>query len=331
MVPAAAPFARRPTPSPDERARVVFLGSGMFAVPILEGLLGDPTVEVVGVVSAPDRPAGRAVAVRAVPVATLARRRGLRLLQPARVRSPESIVEIGGLRPDLGLLADYGQIVPSVLLDLAAQGMLNLHPSLLPRHRGATPIPAAILAGDRQTGVSLFRMDPGLDSGPLIASAVLPLAGTETAPELEARLARLAADLLARSLEPWLRGRLVARPQRATGISLSQPLRRADGRLDPGRPASELERQVRAYLGWPGSFIETAVGRLVVQHASLGPDLGARPGTIVAYAGDGPGLALATAAGSLILDEVQLAGSRRMTGAELRRGRPLIVGAPAER
>ena len=303
----------------------------MFAVPILEDLLEDPTVEVVGVVSAPDRPAGRSAALRAVPVASLARSRDLRLLQPARVRSPESIAEIGGLRPDLGVLADYGQIVPSMLLDRAAQGMLNLHPSLLPRHRGATPIPAAILAGDRQTGVSLFRMDPGLDSGPLVASAVLPLAGTETAPELEAHLALLAAGLLARSLGPWLRGQLVARPQPAAGITLSQPLRRADGRLDPGRPASELERQVRAYLGWPGSFLETTVGRLVVQQASLGPDLGARPGTIVAHPADGPGLALATAAGSLVLDEVQLAGGRRMTGAELRRGRPLIVGAPAER
>jgi methionyl-tRNA formyltransferase len=303
----------------------------MFAVPILEGLLEDPTVEVVGVVSAPDRPAGRSAALRAVPVATLARRLDLPLLQPARLRSPESIAEIGGLRPDLGVLADYGQIVPSTLLDLAPQGMLNLHPSLLPRHRGATPIPAAILAGDRQTGVSLFRMDAGLDSGPLVASEVLRLDGTETAPELEARLALLAAALLARSLGPWLRGQLVARPQPVTGITLSQPLRRADGRLDPGRPAGELERQVRAYLGWPGSFIETAVGRLVVQHASGGPDVGAQPGTIVAYGADGAGLTLATAAGSLILDEVQLAGGRRMTGPELRRGRPQIVAAPAER
>ena len=185
----AAPFVRRRTPSPDERSRVIFLGSGAFAVPILEGLLANPTIEVVGVASAPDRPTGRSAPLHAVPVATLARQRDLPLLQPARLRSAEAIAEIAALRPDLGVLADYGQIVPSALLDLAAHGMLNLHPSLLPRHRGATPIPAAILAGDRQTGVSLFRMDAGLDSGPLIASEVLPLDGSEAAPR--SRLASL--------------------------------------------------------------------------------------------------------------------------------------------
>jgi methionyl-tRNA formyltransferase len=322
---------RRRTPSPDDRSRVIFLGSGTFAVPILEGLLANPTIEVVGVASAPDRPTGRSAALHAVPVATLARQRDLPLLQPARLRSAEAIAEIAALRPDLGVLADYGQIVPSALLDLAAHGMLNLHPSLLPRHRGATPIPAAILAGDRQTGVSLFRMDAGLDSGPLIASEVLPLDGSEAAPELEARLAVLAAALLARSIGPWLRGELEARPQPSVGMTLTRPLRRADGRLNPARPAAELERQVRAYLGWPGSFLETSLGRLVVQHASLGPELDARQGTVVSTGAQGAGLALATAAGSLGLDEVQLAGGRRMTGPELRRGRPTIVGALAER
>jgi methionyl-tRNA formyltransferase len=323
-----APFARRPTPWPDERARVLFLGSGTFAVPILEGLLGDPEVELVGVVSAPDRPAGRGAALRPVPVVAFARRHDLALVQPARLRSADALAEIAGRRPDLGVLADYGQIVPPALLDLAPHGMLNLHPSLLPRHRGATPIPAAILAGDGRTGVSLFRMDAGLDSGPLLASEVVPLGGTETAPELEGRLAGLAAGLLARSLGPWLRGQLLARPQPAAGMTLSRPLNRADGRLDPDRPAVELERQVRAYLGWPGSFLETSLGRLVIRRASLGPDLGARPGTLVA---SGAGLALATSAGSLELDELQLAGGRRMTGPELRRGRPAIAGALVER
>ena len=222
-------------------------------------------------VSAPDRPAGRSAALHAVPVATLAHQHGLPLLQPARLRSADAIAEIAALRPDLGVLADYGQIVPSALLDLAAHGMLNLHPSLLPRHRGATPISAAILAGDRRTGVSLFRMDAGLDSGPIIAGEGLSISGSDSAPELEARLAVLAAGLLARSIGPWLRGELVAQPQPSAGMTLTRPLRRADGRLDPGRPAAELERQVRAYLDWPGSFLETTLGRLVIQHASLGP------------------------------------------------------------
>ncbi len=281
-----------------------------------------------GVVSAPDRPAGRSGQLRAVPVATVARARGLVLLQPTRLRAPAAIAQVSSLLPDLGVLADYGQIVPAGLLDLTAHGMLNLHPSLLPRHRGASPIPATILAGDEQTGVSLIRMDAGLDSGPLIATEALPLAGTETAPELETRAATIAAGLLDRSLGPWLAGELVANPQPAVGISLTRPLRRADGELDPGRPLAELERQVRAYMGWPGSFIETPLGRLIVLRASVGPALGGEPGTIVAA---GAGLALETAGGSLRLDEVQLAGGRPMTGAELRRGRPMIAGTRAER
>lgn len=297
----------------------------MFAVAILEELLADPTVEVIGVVSAPDRPAGRGGEVRAVPVAALARQRGLALLQPARLRAIEPVEAIVGLRPDLGVLADYGQIVPVALLDAPARGMLNLHPSLLPRHRGATPIPAAILAGDRETGVSLFRMDAGLDTGPLIATEAVPLAGTETAPGLEAALAAVAAGLLHRSLGPWLRGELEARLQPAAGATLSRPLRRGDGRLDPERPAVELERKVRAYLGWPGSYLETSAGRLVVWRASVVPHLDVPAGMIVV---SGPGLALGTSSGSLGLDEVQLPGGRRMSGAELRRGHSSLAGTP---
>ncbi len=326
MAPPIRPSARRRTPSPDERSRVLFLGSGSFAVPILEALLADPAVQVVGVVSAPDRPAGRAAAWRAVPVARLATERGVPLIQPDRVREPQAVAEIALVRPDVGVLADYGQIIPLALLELAPHGMLNLHPSLLPRHRGATPIPAAILAGDGQTGVSLFRMDAGLDSGPLIASVSAALSGTETSSELEARLATLAAGLLRRSLPGWLAGELPARPQPSAGMTLTRPLRRADGLLDANRPAVELERQVRAYLGWPGSYLETSVGRLVVLGASVVPGVEGPPGQLVAA---GPGLALATTDGSLVLDQVQLAGGRPMSAAELRRGRPTIVnGAP---
>jgi methionyl-tRNA formyltransferase len=322
--------ARHSTPSPDQRARVIFLGSGGFAVPILEALLADASVQVVGVLAAPDRSAGRGGDIRAVPVADLARSHGLPLLQPARLRSPASVAEVLALEPELGVLADYGQIVPAALLDTIPQGMLNLHPSLLPRHRGATPIPATILAGDRRTGVSLIRMDAGIDSGPLVARREVALAGSETTPDLEARLAGEAAGLLTRSIDPWLAGDLPPQPQSADGVSLTRPLRREDGRLDPSRPAVELERQVRAYLGWPGSFIETAAGRLVVLAASAWApsQVLAQPGTLVA---DGPGLALATSSGALRLDRVQPAGRRAMTGPELLRGRPGLAGTSVER
>ena len=257
----------------------------------------------------------------------MARSRGIALLQPERLRSPDVAAAITDLEPDLGVLADYGQIVPADLLAVPRRGMLNLHPSLLPRHRGATPIPAAILAGDGQTGVSLIRMDAGLDSGPLVATSVEALDGTETTPGLEARLAASAAGLISAAVRPWLRGEIEARAQPDEGVTLTRPLRRADGRLDPARPAAELERQVRAYLGWPGSFLETPAGRIVVQAASVGPARPERPGSIVAT---GSGLALATADGSLQLDHVQPAGGRPMTGAALARGHPGVIGPPLE-
>ena len=322
--------------TPDEpRARTVFFGSGSFAVPILEALVVAPEIELVGVVSAPDRPAGRGGELRSAPVVQRARELGLVALQPVRIRRAEAIESLALLRPALGVLADYGQLIPAALLALPAHGILNVHPSLLPRHRGASPIQATILAGDPEAGVTLIRMDAGLDSGPIIAAERWPLAGTETAPELEAWAATVGAGLLRRSLAGWLAGTLGAQPQPVEGVTLTRPLRREDGRLDPARPATELERQVRAYQPWPGSFVETSAGRLLVWRASVrsgsgGPgrraaDEGgkAEPGRLVA---GGDGLGLVTADGVLRLEELQLAGRRRMGAPELRRGHPELVG-----
>jgi methionyl-tRNA formyltransferase len=192
---------------------------------------------------------------------------GLPTLTPERLRAAEAITAVAGLAPDIVVLADYGQIVPPAVLGLPAHGALNLHPSLLPRHRGASPIPAAILAGDAETGVSLMVMDAGLDTGPIVAQAGLALDGTETAPGLEQVLAVMAADLLAACLEPWLEGRLPATPQSDDGVTLTRPLRRDDGRLDPTLPAARVERMVRAYQPWPGTWFESAVGRIVVWSA----------------------------------------------------------------
>ena len=175
-------------------------------------------------------------------------------------------------------------------------------------------------------------MDAGIDSGPIVATREVALGGTEAAPDLEVRLAEEAAGLLTGSVGPWLAGALPAHAQPANGVTLTRPLRRADGRLDPNRPAAELERQVRAYRGWPGSFVETEAGRVVVLAASVAPEARAEPGTLVL---DGPGLALATTAGALRLEAVLPAGGRTMSGAELLRGRPRLagtsVGTPAGR
>jgi methionyl-tRNA formyltransferase len=307
--------------------RVVFFGSGSFAVPILDALVNLAGVAVVGVVSAPDRPAGRGREPSSVPVVRRAREVGLSLLQPPRVRVPEAIAAIRELRPDVGVLADYGQLVPGAILDTPPRGILNVHPSLLPRHRGASPIPATILAGDRAAGVTLILMDAGLDTGPVVASLSWPLAGAETGPALEAEAARRGAALLRRSFGLWMDGVLEARPQAAEGVTLTRPLRREDGRLDPRRSALELERQVRAYQPWPGSFLETGGGRLIVWRAAVGvAEAEDGPGSVGRLVTDGDGIALVTADSRLRLIEVQPAGRRRMSAAEFRRGRSGAVG-----
>lgn len=300
------------------RVRAVFLGSGGFGRESLRVLDRHPDVELVGVVTAPPRPAGRQQRLTPTVIETAAREFGIEpILTPERLRAPESIATVLALRPEILILADYGQIVPTALLELR-YGALNLHPSLLPRHRGATPIPAAILAGDPETGVTLMRMDASLDTGPIIAQERVGLEGTESTPRLGDRLEIIAADLLDRSLGPWLRGLLTARPQPEDGATLTRPLRREDGRLDPARPAWELERQVRAYQPWPGSFVDTEVGRVVVWMSSVGASADRAPGVF------GP-LGLFTAVGELLLHEIQPAGGNRMSWDAFIRGRPTIL------
>jgi methionyl-tRNA formyltransferase len=304
-------------------ARVVFLGSGEFAVPILYRLGHLPGIEVVGVISTPPRPAGRKGMLKPTPVAVAARARKIPLMTPPHVREAEAIDAIREREPALGVLADFGQIVPASLLEVPEHGFLNIHPSLLPRHRGATPIPATILSGDPVAGVTLIQMDAGLDTGPIVAAESWPLEGDETASELEARAAGVGAGLVAKFVGPWLRGEVAATPQENEGVTLTRPLRREDGRMDVSLTAAELERQVRAYQPWPGSYLETSGGRLVVWAATVeGPAFDTRRGLV----GPGPALRIATADNWLRLDQVQPAGGRRMPGDAWLRGRPSVAG-----
>lgn len=322
-----------PGPAPGRAAdpvRTVFFGSGAFAVPIFEAVVAHPRIELVGVVTAPDRAAGRGKLLRPTPVALQARTTWAPLLQPGRLRDDDAVAQVAVLEPELGILADYGQIVPRSILDLPRHGILNLHPSLLPRHRGATPIPAAIAGGDDRSGVTIIRMDDGIDTGPIVAQEAWDLAGSETSPTLEAHAAAAGAALLARTLGPWLDREVEAIAQ-GEPATLTRPFRRSDARLDPALPALALERGVRARAGWPGSFIETSLGRLLVHRTSLaGAAAGDEPGRFVA---DGQALALATSDGRLLLEEVQLPGGRKISGADLLRGHPeyaeAVVGEPA--
>ena len=311
-----------PARAGDSRVRTVFLGSGGFGRESLRRLEANHDVRLVGVVTAPTRPAGRDQRPGRSMIHGVAHELGVEpILTPARLRDPESIAAILALEPELLVLADYGQIVPSRLLEVR-HGALNLHPSLLPRHRGATPIPAAILAGDRETGVTLIRMDAGLDTGPIVARERVTLDGLETAPRLEEDLMLVAAELLDRSLGPWVRGELGARPQPDEGATLTRQLKRENGRLDPSRPAVELGRQVRAYQPWPGSFLDTDLGRVVVWEANVDSTSQRAAGVF------GP-RGLSTADGELVLHEVQPAGGKRMPWDAFVRGRPGIIGSAA--
>jgi methionyl-tRNA formyltransferase len=309
-------------PLPGERrARTVFIGSGGFGVESLWRLESHEAVDLAGVVTASPRPSGRSQHRTGTPVHDAADHLGIKtVLTPERLRSPESIAAVLALEPELIVLADYGQIVPAALLEVRF-GALNLHPSLLPRHRGATPIPAAILAGDTETGVTLMRMDEGLDTGPIVAQERVPLDGSETTPRLEEVLMLRADGLLERNLGPWLRGEIEARPQPAHGATLTRPLRREDGRIDVSKPSLELERQVRAYQPWPGSFVDTADGRLVVWSASPGRSGGPAPGVL-----DERGLGVGDGE-RLWLVEVQPAGGKRMPWDDFLRGRPSVIGS----
>ena len=307
-----------------DRVRTIFLGSGGFAVPIFEAVANHPRVELVGVITAPDRPAGRGKLLRPTPVALKARSTWAPLLRPARLRDPEALAEVEALRPELGVLADYGQIVPQAILDLPRHGILNVHPSLLPRHRGATPVAATIAEGDENGGVSIIVMDAGVDTGPIVTAAAWPLSGSETAPELEAEAAQRGAHLLGKTITSWIDGNRLVQDQ-GEGATTTRPFRRDDARLDPTRSAVELERGVRARTGWPGSFVETPEGRLLVHRASVGPsEPDDEPGRLVRH---GRSIALATQDGRLVLDEVQLAGRRAVSGEELLRGYPGLLAA----
>jgi methionyl-tRNA formyltransferase len=305
--------------------RVAFLGTGAFGIPLL-ARVAEMADELL-VVSQPDRPAGRRLQMRATPIATRARESGLRVLTPVRLRSDEARAAIVDFRPDGLLLVSYGQLVPADLLGLADRPPLNVHPSLLPRHRGAAPVAGTILSGDAEGGVTLMIMTPQLDAGPIVAQWAVPLTGRETTPELETRLADLAAEAVPAELERWARGETESRPQDDSAATLIRPFTRADGWIDWRRPALEVDRQVRALQPWPGAWTTIDGRRLHVRRAS--PVSGVDDVPIGALMpGDAP--CVACGRGALALEIVQPEGRPSMPAEAWRRGLPrdhIILGA----
>ncbi|HEY76831.1 MAG TPA: methionyl-tRNA formyltransferase [Thermoflexia bacterium] len=300
------------------------MGSPEFAVPSLKAVAR--AYRVVGVVTQPDRPAGRGGRLRPPPVKVAAQELGVPIYQPESLRTTEAVERLAAWEPDVVVVAAFGQILPPSMLDLPRYGCLNVHASLLPRWRGAAPVAAAILAGDPVTGVTLMKMDEGVDTGPILAQRAEPIRPDDTTGSLTARLAQKGADLLLEVLPLYLNGDLVPRPQPEEGVTYCRPLKKEDGRLDWTRPAVELERRVRAMTPWPGAFTTWEGKHLKVLRAALLADWEGvePPGTVVPV---GKGAAVVAGEGALELLEVQLAGRRPLPIDAFLRGQRAFLGA----
>jgi methionyl-tRNA formyltransferase len=295
--------------------RVAFLGTGSFGVPLLERVV-DLADELL-VISQPDRPAGRKLRTRASPIAAAARDLGLHVETPRRLRSDEGRALLEGFRPDGLLLVAYGQLVPDDLLQLAPRPPLNVHPSLLPRHRGAAPVAGTILAGDVEAGLTLMVMTPQLDAGPIVEQWKVSVDPHEQAPELEARLAELSAAVIPATLRRWADRELRTASQDESAASMMRPFTRHDGWIDFSRSAVEIDRQVRALQPWPGAWTTLDGRRLHIRRAHALPGIDGVPiGALLP--GEPPRVACAV--GALALDVVQPEGRSAMPGDAWRRG-----------
>jgi methionyl-tRNA formyltransferase len=292
------------------RPRALYFGTPEFAATILARLLGpDSPVEVVGAVTQPDKPVGRKQVLTPPPVKALALDHGIPVVQPLTLRRPAVVAALQRFRPEIGIVAAYGKILPADVLGLPQLGHLNVHASLLPRWRGAWPIGAAILAGDAETGVTIMQLDEGMDTGPTLAARAEPIRPDDTTATLEQRLAALGADLLAEVLPRYIAGALELQPQDDAAATYCHPVRKADGLIDWTEPAVQIERRVRAMQPWPVAHTSWNGKQLLVLRARVGvadeADTPAAAGTVVP---SGKGAAVTTGEGLLVLEEVQLEG-----------------------
>jgi methionyl-tRNA formyltransferase len=298
--------------------KIVFFGTPDFAVPSLERLAGDPGFRVEAVVSQPDRAAGRHAALAAPPAARFARDRGIPLLQPASIRSGEFSASIRELAPDALVVVAYGKILPAGLLAVPLLGAVNVHGSLLPRHRGASPVQAAILAGDAITGVATMRMTEGLDEGPVFAVRETRIETFDTAQTLSARLAALGAELLVETLRGLESGTLSPKPQEGEP-TYCRPIRREEGRIDWRLPAVGILRMLRAYTPWPGVFTSLDGDTVKILEAEPGPP--GLPGSPGAIAPDKDGFAIVCGdRSSIVPRRLQRSGRKPVNGGDFLRG-----------
>lgn len=307
--------------------KIVFLGTGDIGLPSLEALVGSGQHEVVAVFTQPDKPFGRKGELKPSAPKAFAEANGIPVHQPRRIRDGEALRTLAGYAPEVIVVVAYGQILPKGVLDLPTVACLNLHASILPRHRGAAPVQAALLAGDPESGMTVMYMDEGLDTGDILSVERFAVVAGETGGSLHERLAAAGPVALLPALELLAKGEAPRHPQDVSAASHQGKLGRGDGELDWSRPAVKLERRVRAFDPWPGTFTRLTDDTVLKVFSPVGIDPGASgaPGEVLAAGKDG--LLVACGSGALLLGTVQPAGKKRMPIGAFLAGRELRPGA----
>ncbi|HKP93717.1 MAG TPA: methionyl-tRNA formyltransferase [Chthoniobacterales bacterium] len=295
--------------------RVVFIGTGEIGLPVLRWLLGSAEHQLVGVVTQPDKPVGREQRIESPPIKAALAGKTVPVLQPAKIKSSDPVARIEELKPEVIVVMAYGQILPRSVLEIPSKACLNLHASLLPKYRGAAPIQAAIVAGERETGITVMYMAEGLDTGDILLQRRLEIAPDETGRSLHDRLAELGPAALQEAFALLESGTAPRIPQDEKTATYAPKLERAHGRIDWGEPATTIERKIRAFDPWPGAFTvlrdeEGRERKVKIFRASVVDSCSADPANLIIPAKEG----------ALKLEEVQLEGKRRMSSAEFLRG-----------
>ena len=307
--------------------RVVFMGTPEFAIPSLEHLILNH-YQVEAVYTQPDKPAGRGRSLVSPPLKRAALIWKLSVVQPVSLKSPEVVAQLASFHPDVIVVAAFGQILPQSVLDIPGYGCINIHPSLLPRFRGVSPVAAAILAGDEFTGVSIMLMDRGLDTGPILARAQISISAQDTTGSLTAKLSLIAAQLLLEALPCWLRGELIPQPQNEAEATYSGAISKEAGEIDWHLPAVGIWRRVRAFHPWPGCYTRWRGKQLkIIEAVPLPGERTLELGQVVATERAGVAFGVGTGDGTLGVCRVQLEGKRAMSAAEFLRGQRQFIGA----
>jgi methionyl-tRNA formyltransferase len=306
------------------------MGTAPLSCASLQALLADPQFKIIAAVTQPDRPKGRDLKLQPSPVKVLATAAAIPVLQPERAREPGFIEQLQQLQPQLVVVAAYGQILPSSILELPRFGCINVHTSLLPRYRGAAPIQWAIINGDSHTGVTIMKMDTGLDTGDILAQETTPIASADDAQSLHDRLATMGARLLVRTIPGFLDGTVVPRLQPKEGVVHAPKIKKEDGLLDWNQPAEVLWNRLRGLVPWPGLFTFVSLGqkRLMLKVWEARPEYQSSLSTFAGQvlAADSKGITVACGTGALRITVLQLEGGKRLTAEQFLAGHHLSPG-----